>query len=112
MLKCLQFFRPAPHICRLPQERINPHYKSLRWKVFAGIFIGYTSFYFLRNNFSLAIPYLEQQGFRLLRFWNSEVFSNLDRVLQQISQALEISPHPGPLPEGEGNCDRSCKEII
>ena len=63
MLKCLQFLRPAPHICRLPQERINSHYRSLRWKVFAGIFIGYTSFYLLRNNFSLAIPYLEQQGF-------------------------------------------------
>ncbi|HBY55185.1 MAG TPA: glycerol-3-phosphate transporter [Coxiellaceae bacterium] len=63
MLKYLQFFRSAPHIACLPDERIDAHYKKLRWKVFAGIFIGYTSFYFLRNNFSLAIPYLEQQGF-------------------------------------------------
>ncbi len=33
--------------------------------------------------------YLQQQGFRVLRFWNNEVFSNTDGVLTAILQALE-----------------------
>jgi OPA family glycerol-3-phosphate transporter-like MFS transporter len=57
------FFKPASHIARLPQEKINPKYKKLRWQVFVGIFIGYFSFYLVRNNFALAIPYLEQEGY-------------------------------------------------
>jgi len=61
--KPLGLFRPAPHITRLPHNDIDDNYKKLRWQVFAGIFIGYISFYLLRNNFSLAIPYLQQEGF-------------------------------------------------
>ncbi len=58
----LGVFRPAPHIARLSKEKIDSHYSKLRWQVFAGIFIGYISFYFLRNNFALAIPFLQQEG--------------------------------------------------
>ena len=43
------------------------------------------------------------QGWRVLRFTNPEVLSNLDGVLQAISTALaERPPHPNPLPQGEG----------
>ena len=39
-------------------------YKSLRWQVFLGIFIGYAGYYLVRKNFSLAVPFLiEEQGF-------------------------------------------------
>jgi len=44
---------------------------------------------------------LEKAGFRLLRFWNNEVLTNLDGVLRTILLACE-APHPDPLPAGEG----------
>lgn len=40
-------------------------------------------------------------GLRVLRFWNNEVLSNLEGVLQVIAEAAQ--PHPNPLPPaGEG----------
>lgn len=33
--------------------------------------------------------WLEDQGFRVLRFWNNEVLSNIDGVVQVISAAFE-----------------------
>jgi very-short-patch-repair endonuclease len=45
---------------------------------------------------------LTQHGYRVLRFWNSEVLEDMEAVLQQIAAAME-GPHPGPLPSsGEG----------
>jgi very-short-patch-repair endonuclease len=35
--------------------------------------------------------WLESQGYRVLRFWNNEVFENLDGVLQTISSACGAS---------------------
>ena len=46
--------------------------------------------------------WLAAQGWRVLRFTNREVLGNLDGVLQTIGTALRGFPHPGPLPEGEG----------
>jgi UDP-N-acetyl-alpha-D-muramoyl-L-alanyl-L-glutamate epimerase len=40
---------------------------------------------------------LELFGYRVLRFWDNDVLSNLDGVLERISEALE-GPHPRPLP--------------
>jgi very-short-patch-repair endonuclease len=46
---------------------------------------------------------LERFGYRVLRFWDNEVLSNLDGVLERISEALK-GPHPRPLPlRGRGN---------
>ncbi|WP_243292112.1 glycerol-3-phosphate transporter [Bacillus sp. FJAT-47783] len=58
-----KFFKPAPAIERLPKNRIDSEYKKLRLQVFLGIFIGYAGYYLIRKNFSLAIPYLTEQGF-------------------------------------------------
>jgi adenine-specific DNA-methyltransferase len=44
---------------------------------------------------------LAQRGYRVLRFWDHDVLTNGDAVLQQIVAAL-IDPHPSPLPEGRG----------
>src|ERR1041384_491669 len=44
---------------------------------------------------------LEQCGYRVLRFWNNEVLSNFDGVLEKISEALE-DPRLLPL-RGRGN---------
>lgn len=51
--------------------------------------------------------WLEQQGFKVLRFWNNEVLTNMDGVLESIKLSLESantpSP-PAPLPHaGEGS---------
>ena len=56
---------------------------------------------------------LNQEGYRVIRFSNADVFDNLDGVLMMIARTLNIdwktvgnskSPHPNPLPEGEGTC--------
>lgn len=54
---------PAAHKELLPKERINSSYWKLRLQVFAGIFLGYTAYYFVRKNFSFAIPDLIKQGY-------------------------------------------------
>jgi very-short-patch-repair endonuclease len=47
--------------------------------------------------------WLESEGYRVLRFWNHDVLTNMDGVLQTIVNALTSHPHPGPLPlAGEG----------
>ena len=54
--------------------------------------------------------YLEAQGYRVIRFWNNEVFENLEGVLFRIVEALAATnslasdahnPHPNPLPSRE-----------
>lgn len=50
------FLRPAPAVKRRPAEQIEPTYKQLRYRVFAGIFLGYAAYYLVRNNLALAMP--------------------------------------------------------
>lgn len=56
-------FAPAAHVPRVATDLVEPLYRRLRWQVFAGIFIGYAGYYLVRKNFSLAIPYLVEQGY-------------------------------------------------
>jgi len=56
--------------------------------------------------------YLRAQGFRILRFWNNDILTNVEGVLTVILEALggsqEEDPHPNPLPRaGEGARRRS-----
>jgi len=55
--------KPAPHKPQLPEKQIDPTYRRLREQVFLGTFIGYAGYYLLRKNFSLAMPYLVEQGY-------------------------------------------------
>lgn len=57
------FLQPAPHCERLPADQIDSSYKKYRYQNFLGIFIGYATYYLLRGNFSLAIPYLIKDGY-------------------------------------------------
>src|SRR5574340_1169469 len=43
-------FRPAPYRPRLPEEDARRLYPHLRWQVMEAAFIGYATFYFVRNN--------------------------------------------------------------
>ncbi|AUI86812.1 glycerol-3-phosphate transporter [Vibrio azureus] len=56
-------FKPKAHIERLRESKIDRTYTRLRWQLFAGIFFGYAGYYLVRKNFSLAMPYLIEQGF-------------------------------------------------
>jgi len=49
--------------------------------------------------------WLSERGWRVLRFWNNEVFENMDGILERIASALATGdcPHPVPPPHaGEG----------
>ena len=60
----MEFMKPAPHVARLPADRIDAEYKRLRMQVFWGTFLGYATYYLLRKNFSLAMPYIvEESGY-------------------------------------------------
>ncbi|SHE31556.1 glycerol-3-phosphate transporter [Clostridium fallax] len=59
----LNFLKPAPHIARLPEEKIDKSYKRHRLQVFICIYIGYLTYYFVRSNFALAKAYLVNEGF-------------------------------------------------
>jgi very-short-patch-repair endonuclease len=47
--------------------------------------------------------FLESEGYRVLRFWNSEVLGNIDGVLELIQSAILSTPTPTPPHKGEGS---------
>ena len=61
--------------------------------------------------------FLQGQGYRLLRFWNNEVFENCFGVLERIYEAVQNPPPPQPAPGGlasatppQGGSDRTGKK--
>jgi very-short-patch-repair endonuclease len=44
---------------------------------------------------------IEARGYRVLRFWNNEVFGNVEGVLNEIQRALPPTPDPSPQGGGE-----------
>jgi len=44
--------------------------------------------------------WIRAEGYKVLRFWDNQVFCNLEGVLENIRNAL-LTPHPVPLPQGE-----------
>jgi OPA family glycerol-3-phosphate transporter-like MFS transporter len=55
--------RPAAATAPLAEEKAQAAYRRLRIQVFAGIFVGYAGYYLVRKNFSLAMPYLIDEGY-------------------------------------------------
>ena len=53
--------------------------------------------------------WLASQGFRVLRFWNNDVLTNIAGVMQEIEKELSTpSPSPRPSPaRGEGDLEKS-----
>jgi very-short-patch-repair endonuclease len=45
---------------------------------------------------------LEANGYRVLRYWNNDVLSNIDGVLEDILSAITTTPTPNPSPQGGG----------
>jgi very-short-patch-repair endonuclease len=46
--------------------------------------------------------WLDDGGFEVIRFWNNEVFENIDGILEAIRDKL-ITPSPDPSHQGKGN---------
>jgi very-short-patch-repair endonuclease len=46
--------------------------------------------------------FLESEGYRVIRFWNNEVLTNIDGVLEMIQSAILATPTPTPPHKGEG----------
>ena len=44
--------------------------------------------------------WLRAEGYKVLRFWDNQVLSDLEGVLETIRDFL-LTPHPAPLPQGE-----------
>ena len=60
----LEIFRPIPHQSKMADDFVVNTYKEERIKIFIGIFIGYTGYYLVRKNFTLAMPYLiDEMGY-------------------------------------------------
>ena len=57
------FLKPATHRPPMPEDQADATYKRLRLQVFLGIFVGYAGYYLVRKNFSLAMPYLIEEGY-------------------------------------------------
>ncbi|MBN1378506.1 MAG: endonuclease domain-containing protein [Gammaproteobacteria bacterium] len=47
--------------------------------------------------------YLRARGYRVLRFWNHEILTETQAVLEQIHNELIQSPHPIPSPGERGD---------
>jgi very-short-patch-repair endonuclease len=45
--------------------------------------------------------WLNSQGFTVLRFWNNEILTNIEGVMEVIRMQCMKPPLPGPLPRGE-----------
>ena len=43
---------------------------------------------------------IQEDGFRVIRFWNSEVLGNIEGVVMSIQAELATAPHPNPPPQG------------
>ena len=56
------FFAPPKAKPLLPKEKIDKVYKSMRFRVFLGAFLGYAAYYLVRKNLSLAAPGMIEEG--------------------------------------------------
>jgi OPA family glycerol-3-phosphate transporter-like MFS transporter len=57
------FLKPAAHRDPLHEDDHDGAYRRLRLQVFIGIFVGYAGYYLVRKNFTLAMPYLIEEGY-------------------------------------------------
>ena len=57
-----RFFDPPAQRPTLPADKVDKVYKSMRFKVFMGAFLGYAAYYLVRKNLSLAAPGMLEDG--------------------------------------------------
>jgi OPA family glycerol-3-phosphate transporter-like MFS transporter len=67
--RLINLFRASPHVERLPAEQITPAYRRLRWQILESTFIGYATFYFVRNN----LPVVSKEMGQALGYDKSQI---------------------------------------
>jgi putative endonuclease len=55
--------------------------------------------------------YLQNQGYRVIRFWNTDVLANIDGVVAEIQRVLGDMPSPSPSREREGRLAASSRTV-
>jgi OPA family glycerol-3-phosphate transporter-like MFS transporter len=61
--------RPAAHVVRLPDEQVRELYPKFRWQILEATFIGYATFYFVRNN----LPVVSKEMGQALHYSKSQI---------------------------------------
>jgi very-short-patch-repair endonuclease len=56
--------------------------------------------------------FLEAEGYRVLRYWNSDVLTNINGVLEDILSAITTTPTPNPSPQGGGEHTESVARTV
>ena len=51
---------------------------------------------------------LQANGYSVLRYWNNEILSNIEGVLEHIQSAITSTPTPNPSPQGGGEQFSAC----
>jgi very-short-patch-repair endonuclease len=46
--------------------------------------------------------FIESHGYRVLRYWNNDVLTNINGVLEDILSNITTTPTPNPSPQGGG----------
>ncbi len=54
-----KFFAPVPAVERVSAERVKPLYRKYRWSTLESTFLGYATFYLVRNNLSTVAKDIE-----------------------------------------------------
>ena len=57
--KIIDYFKPDPHVERISEDNIKPAYKRNRWRVLESTFLGYATFYLVRNNLATVAKDIE-----------------------------------------------------
>src|SRR5690349_19256640 len=65
----MNLFRPAPHVARLPGDEVRKLYPRFRWQILESTFIGYATFYFVRNN----LPVVSKEMGTALHYSKAEI---------------------------------------
>ena len=55
-----------------------------------------------KDNDQIRDTWLTVEGFKVLRFWNNEIFENMESVVEIIRKEL-LSPSPNPSHQGRGD---------
>jgi OPA family glycerol-3-phosphate transporter-like MFS transporter len=69
MNRLTELFRPAPHVARLPEAQVRKLYPHYRWRILEATFIGYSSFYLVRNN----LPVVSREMGQALAYSKSQI---------------------------------------
>ena len=65
----LRSFKPAAHQPRLPDDEVRRKYPKMRWRILEATFIGYATFYLVRNN----LPIVSKEMGDALAYTKSDI---------------------------------------